>query len=256
MSGSSKRTKKEWPSYIADRLGILPVQGSAGPWHSAGGTTDVAWFRAMCTALGIRYPGEKIRAMATMVEALGGNWDPSVHSSLGEGRLPGGNVTKEGFAYLSALLDDSLAAGTLLDRGSPPAVEEHEAERERVARMVLLRSGQARFRARLLAAYGGRCAVTSTDVVETLEAAHIQPHADRGPTSVRNGILLRADVHTLFDLRLVVVEPGPWRVLVHSRIRPSKLGKTLHGAPFLLTSSADDHPSTRHLLEHRRRAGF
>lgn len=80
--------------------------------------------------------------------------------------------------------------------------------RLRVRRQVVARQGQSQFRADLIAAYGGRCAITACDAAIVLEAAHLRPY--RGPASnvVPNGLLLRADVHTLLDLHLLAMDPG------------------------------------------------
>ena len=58
---------------------------------------------------------------------------------------------------------------------------------------------------KLLAAYGRRCAVTGCAIGELLEAAHILPYEHHGKLSnhVQNGLLLRADIHTLFDRQLI-----------------------------------------------------
>lgn len=79
--------------------------------------------------------------------------------------------------------------------------------RVRRLQLVALRQGQPQFRDGLLKAYDGRCAVTGTAIEAILEAAHISPF--RGPQTnfVSNGLLLRADVHTLFDLYLLTVTP-------------------------------------------------
>lgn len=72
--------------------------------------------------------------------------------------------------------------------------------RKRVLAEVVRRRGQPRFRKALLEAYGGKCAVTGCQVESVLEAAHIIAYAGDHTNDVRNGILLRADIHTLFDL--------------------------------------------------------
>jgi putative restriction endonuclease len=79
--------------------------------------------------------------------------------------------------------------------------------RLRVYRQIVSRRGQAGFRAALLEAYQGQCAVTGCDAAPALEGAHLRPY--RGPESntVTNGLLLRADIHTLFDLRLLASDP-------------------------------------------------
>ena len=69
--------------------------------------------------------------------------------------------------------------------------------RKKVMRAIVLRRGQPEFRRDLIAAYEGRCAVTGCDLVDALEAAHIVPHRGTHTNVVRNGLLLRADIHTL-----------------------------------------------------------
>ncbi len=95
--------------------------------------------------------------------------------------------------------------------------------RIRVLAEIARRQGQPAFRARLLAAYGGRCAVTGCDVPDALEAAHLRPY--RGPASntVTNGILLRADLHTLLDKQLIVIRPDS---------RSLELSQTLQGTAY------------------------
>jgi hypothetical protein len=57
-----------------------------------------------------------------------------------------------------------------------------------------------------MSAYRRQCAVTRSFIVDLLEAAHIVPHAEVTDYNVRNGILLRADVRTLFDLDLLAID--------------------------------------------------
>lgn len=56
-------------------------------------------------------------------------------------------------------------------------------------------------------AYQKRCAITGERTVPVLEAAHIRPYALEGPHRVSNGLLLRSDLHTLFDRGYVTVTP-------------------------------------------------
>jgi putative restriction endonuclease len=61
------------------------------------------------------------------------------------------------------------------------------------------RLGQGAFRVLVTEAYSRRCAITGERTLPVLEAAHIQPYAQQGPHVVANGLLLREDLHTLFD---------------------------------------------------------
>jgi putative restriction endonuclease len=56
-------------------------------------------------------------------------------------------------------------------------------------------------------AYERRCAVTGEKTLPVLEAAHIKPYSLNGPHRLNNGILLRSDLHKLFDLGYVTVTP-------------------------------------------------
>jgi hypothetical protein len=70
-------------------------------------------------------------------------------------------------------------------------------------RTIKTRRGQPEFRSTLIRAYDGRCCVTGCGVIDVLEAAHIMAHAVETDYSTSNGLLLRADIHTLFDLHLI-----------------------------------------------------
>lgn len=74
-------------------------------------------------------------------------------------------------------------------------------------RSIAQRQGQQAFRNRLLGAYGAQCAVTGTSAVSVLEAAHIARFLGPQSNRTNNGLLLRADIHTLFDLHQLTVTP-------------------------------------------------
>lgn len=86
--------------------------------------------------------------------------------------------------------------------------------RERVQRQIVIRRGQQDFRAALIKAYGGRCAVTAYDAVVALEAAHLIPFNGDQTNQVANGLLLRGDIHTLLDLNLIGFHPDSLEVHV------------------------------------------
>lgn len=69
------------------------------------------------------------------------------------------------------------------------------------------RLGQGTFRVLVTDAYARRCAVTGEKTLPVLEAAHVEPYALEGPNRVNNGILLRSDLHKLFDLGYLTVTP-------------------------------------------------
>jgi putative restriction endonuclease len=73
---------------------------------------------------------------------------------------------------------------------------------------VRQRLGQGAFRLVIADVYQRRCAVTGERALPVLEAAHIKPVGDGGAHRIDNGLLLRSDVHTLFDRGYVTVTPN------------------------------------------------
>lgn len=84
--------------------------------------------------------------------------------------------------------------------------------------LVRPRLGQRSFRVAVLDSYGRRCAVTNEKTLPALEAAHIREYRTVQEHSLRNGILLRADIHKLFDAGYVTVTPDH-HFLVSRRIK-------------------------------------
>lgn len=86
-----------------------------------------------------------------------------------------------------------------------------EEERERVWVERLSRKRQAKFRERLIDLYG-RCPLSGCTTLRALEAAHVDPITNNGIDADNNGILLRADLHKLFDADLLAINPADGRV--------------------------------------------
>jgi putative restriction endonuclease len=81
-----------------------------------------------------------------------------------------------------------------------------------------VRIGQGAFRISVIDAYQKRCAITGEKTLPVLEAAHIKPFSESGPNQIANGLLLRSDMHKLFDDGYITVTPD-YRVEVSKRIR-------------------------------------
>ncbi|SCF31000.1 HNH endonuclease [Micromonospora chokoriensis] len=85
-------------------------------------------------------------------------------------------------------------------------------------RLMPNRLGQQSFKAVVLDAYGRRCAITGDRIQPVLQAAHIRPLPAGGEHRLDNGLLLRSDVHTLFDHGYLGVDPK-YRLMVSPRLR-------------------------------------
>lgn len=84
------------------------------------------------------------------------------------------------------------------------------------AQRMRIRLGQGAFRVIVTDAYERRCAISGEKALPVLQAAHIKPVADGGQHRLDNGLLLRSDVHTLYDRGYITVTPDH-RVLVASK---------------------------------------
>lgn len=130
------------------------------------------------------------------------------------------------------LLDDYAG----MDEEGEPQLETGD-QREAGLKAIKARRGQSVFRNSLIEAYGGRCLVTGCEILAVLEAAHIKPYRGKKDNAVQNGLLLRADIHTLFDLNLLAINPATHTVELDESllgsVYASYLGKKLllpHGA--------------------------
>lgn len=72
---------------------------------------------------------------------------------------------------------------------------------------IRVRKGQPAFRKHLLEVFGEVCAFTGPAPVQALEAAHLYSYAANGKHHKGGGLLLRRDLHRLFDLGLIAVHP-------------------------------------------------
>jgi putative restriction endonuclease len=93
-----------------------------------------------------------------------------------------------------------------------------DSPRYREAILSKIRLGQGAFRIMVTEAYEGRCAVTGEHTLPVLEAAHIKPFSADGPNMVSNGLLLRSDLHKLFDAGYVTITPE-YRFEVSTRLK-------------------------------------
>ncbi len=99
------------------------------------------------------------------------------------------------------------------------AAPESADNRNWTLRLIADRRGQTAFRDALFDRFDKKCAITGCDLADVLEAAHIKPYAgEPGDQHVDNGFLLRADIHTLFDLHLLGVNPDTLAVEWHPRL--------------------------------------
>ncbi|WP_413658606.1 HNH endonuclease [Paraburkholderia phenoliruptrix] len=157
-----------------------------------------------------------------------------------------GGVTSN--VEITSAQDEAEAAG---------AFDPHNVEDARTKTMaaIVRRQGQPAFRNNLLRVYGNRCAISGCKVLEVLEAAHIVPYQGPETNHVSNGLLLRTDLHTLFDLQLLTIEPSATIVVIAAELRSTEYG-ALHGKKLQLPSADKGGPNADALALHYEKSGL
>lgn len=137
----------------------------------------------------------------------------------------GVNTPRNGHSFIDAedwnslsdkflkLMDMAVAKHTG-DEGLAPTTGQAENDTSDIYGRSKQRRNQAKFKLNLIKQYGCKCAVTGEAIAEIIEAAHIVAHAKVGVNHTDNGLLLRSDVHKLFDANLLAVNPDSLKVVV------------------------------------------
>lgn len=164
-----------------------------------------------------------------------------------EGNLPDGLVTKESQASWQPEKDSRAARSEIniiLDT-----------RREVSVRTIKVRQGQTKFRQQLLDAYRKQCCATEYDAESALEAAHILPYRGAHTNHVSNGLLLRADIHNLFDLGLISIHPDREVILIKESLRQTKYS-VLETRQIVLPANEHERPAKEALFYHANWAGL
>ena len=93
-----------------------------------------------------------------------------------------------------------------------------EYERSFTIQAIKARRGQQTFRKKLLDQFNSTCVITGCKIIDILEAAHINPYRGEKDHHITNGLLLRADIHTLFDLDLICINPKNFNVEISDKL--------------------------------------
>jgi putative restriction endonuclease len=138
------------------------------------------------------------------------DWSPNI--VVGKRYDPNEAIGMEIWTHVSKRLQSQ-------DLSETKAVEVSE-EPERYGSLYLAmgRIGQGAFRVLVTDAYNRRCAISGERTLPVLQASHIKPYVESGPNKISNGLLLRSDLHILFDKGYVTIT-NDYRVEVSKRIK-------------------------------------
>jgi putative restriction endonuclease len=120
--------------------------------------------------------------------------------------------------------------------------------------LVKHRLGQGAFRVLVTDTYHRRCAISGEKTLPVLEAAHIKPYSENGPHHIQNGVLLRSDIHKLFDEGYLTIAPD-FRVEVSKRLKEDfgngRIYYQYHGQRLcVIPNKADELPARDFLSWH------
>lgn len=139
-----------------------------------------------------------------------------------------------------------------LNAAAEDAFSHDEDTRRRILAAIVQREGQPEFRRNLLDAYSCACVVTGCTVESLLEAAHIVPYRGAHTNVVSNGLLLRADIHKLFDLHLLWIDPKTRQIRLDDTLLGSEYGH-LEGRRLREPNHAETRPQETALEYHEQR---
>lgn len=115
--------------------------------------------------------------------------------------------------------------------------------------LINTRSGQSVFKGKVLRAYNNICCITGETIPELLEAAHIEKYKTKSSNHLQNGLLLRIDIHRLFDNNLIFIDKN---YIIHiSSYITDEYYKKFNGKKINLPNFEYEYPSIE-ALEIRR----
>lgn len=176
------------------------------------------------------------------------DYDDITRTFLLHGPVNAGS-SAEDWGTVVDLPSESAAPSWFLDDSDPLMWRDERLTRLSVG---ITRENQGRFRELLLDAYAGACAITQYDARPALDGAHILPFIGKPSDTARNGLLLRSDVHRLFDRYLLTVDTSSMTTVVSAKLEHTRYSE-LHGTELALPEDERFWPSVRNLKMHRER---
>lgn len=132
---------------------------------------------------------------------------PEWSASIVRGKATGYELEKEAGRFIWQNVQRGWQRQRIRDLDGEAQRIEDERARYGKETAIRPRLGQGAFRVLVTDAYQRACAITGEHSLPALEAAHIKPYNDNGPHAVNNGLLLRSDLHRLFDHGYIAITP-------------------------------------------------
>lgn len=151
-------------------------------------------------------------------------------------------------------VQERLNRSISIDNASYIIREDNATNRYGSGQIVYPRIGQGTFKVLVTEAYHRRCAITGEKTLPVLEASHIIPYSYGGPHSITNGLLLRKDLHALFDRGYITIDEN-LRIEVSKRIKEDygngQEYYSYHGKKLaVIPDTVDERPDPKFLRWH------
>jgi putative restriction endonuclease len=233
----------------------LPIQMAWEAFGRANGVSSlealrsaIAKFRASATLLSTDIGSTILVEPVFFPERLWFDLPPSWSSSIQRGKRYSTEDT-EGLGLWTRLLDTAQISSAAVN----PEFDDREQARFGLPTLITPRLGQGAFRVLVTEAYGRQCAITGGKVLPALDAAHIKPYGEGGLHVKSNGILLRKDIHSIFDAGYVTISED-YRFSVSNKVKEvfnnGEEYLRLHGKELRLPERKADRPDIDFLRWH------
>lgn len=127
-----------------------------------------------------------------------------------------------------------------------------EDARRQINAQIYVRQGGGKFRSDALKRFKGRCVVSQCDVEQVLEAAHIVPYRGGHTNTADNALLMRGDIHTLFDRNLLWIDPETLVIGLSDELKLGPYGQ-FEGQALAIPSTVSRQSLAARLLERLQR---
>lgn len=135
-----------------------------------------------------------------------------------------GSIQEVNLQWANSIFTKESIDVTSEEADSSSVILDQQDQRKSVARQIKQRRGQKSFRDKLISKQA-KCSVTDSLIIDILEAAHITPYRNDSHNDISNGLLLRSDIHTLFDLNLFAINPKDLNIHLAPELLNSEYAK-------------------------------
>lgn len=154
--------------------------------------------------------------------------------------------------HLEPALAYEIPSASYAEVAEPSEPLSLEDARRQIEAQIYVRQGGGKFRRDALERFNGRCVISQCDVEQVLEAAHIVPYRGPHTNTADNALLMRGDIHTLFDRNLLWIDPGTLTIELSYELKQSTY-REFEGKRLIIPATVSREKLVARLLERLQR---